>query len=237
MKKGFTLAEVLVTLGIIGVVAALTTPALIQNVGNAKIPPRLQKAKATWEVAAEMLLNEENSNTITGVTMDAELLGRKMSKFMKITKTKHDENGNYDYNYYNGNNSINANHVEGTLGMRFDSDDGVIFYIPYLTNSNHVPEGVKNIPRNQKIGILVVDINGTQQPNVIGKDTFYFNLYNDGSLRPYGSKSANAVDVPNSKFHWDKDGHQEYQCNEDTVYDGKGCTGSIFDNGMKIIYQ
>ena len=36
-NKGFTLAEVLVTLGIIGVVAALTTPALIQNVGDAKI--------------------------------------------------------------------------------------------------------------------------------------------------------------------------------------------------------
>ena len=31
MKKGFTLAEVLITLGIIGVVAALTLPSLIQN--------------------------------------------------------------------------------------------------------------------------------------------------------------------------------------------------------------
>ena len=31
MKKGFTLAEVLITLGIIGVVAAMTMPTLIQN--------------------------------------------------------------------------------------------------------------------------------------------------------------------------------------------------------------
>ena len=30
-KKGFTLAEVLITLGIIGVVAALTMPALINS--------------------------------------------------------------------------------------------------------------------------------------------------------------------------------------------------------------
>ena len=30
-KKGFTLAEVLITLGIIGVVAALTIPGLIAN--------------------------------------------------------------------------------------------------------------------------------------------------------------------------------------------------------------
>ncbi len=31
MKKGFTLAEVLITLGIIGIVAALTIPTLIHN--------------------------------------------------------------------------------------------------------------------------------------------------------------------------------------------------------------
>ena len=31
MKKGFTLAEVLITLGIIGVVAAMTIPTLIAN--------------------------------------------------------------------------------------------------------------------------------------------------------------------------------------------------------------
>ena len=31
MKKGFTLAEVLITLGIIGVVAAMTIPSLIQS--------------------------------------------------------------------------------------------------------------------------------------------------------------------------------------------------------------
>ncbi len=31
MKNGFTLAEVLITLGIIGIVAAMTMPALIAN--------------------------------------------------------------------------------------------------------------------------------------------------------------------------------------------------------------
>ena len=31
MKKGFTLAEVLITLGVIGVVAALTMPNLLQK--------------------------------------------------------------------------------------------------------------------------------------------------------------------------------------------------------------
>lgn len=43
MKRAFTLAEVLITLGIIGVVAALTIPALIQNYKNHETEARLAK--------------------------------------------------------------------------------------------------------------------------------------------------------------------------------------------------
>lgn len=42
-NKGFTLAEVLVTLGIIGVVAALTMPTLIDNHRKAVTETRLEK--------------------------------------------------------------------------------------------------------------------------------------------------------------------------------------------------
>ena len=43
MKRAFTLAEVLITLGIIGIVAALTIPALIQNYKNHETEARLAK--------------------------------------------------------------------------------------------------------------------------------------------------------------------------------------------------
>lgn len=43
MKKGFTLAEVLITLGIIGVVAALTMPTLIQNHKKVVVISKLKK--------------------------------------------------------------------------------------------------------------------------------------------------------------------------------------------------
>ena len=42
-KIGFTLAELLITLGIIGVVAAMTMPALIQNHRNRVVETRLEK--------------------------------------------------------------------------------------------------------------------------------------------------------------------------------------------------
>ena len=44
MKKGFTLAEVLITLGIIGVVAAMTLPTLINNYQKQQTIAQLKKA-------------------------------------------------------------------------------------------------------------------------------------------------------------------------------------------------
>ena len=56
MKKrfGFTLAEVLITLGIIGVVAAMTIPNLIANTNSAKFSSQFKKTLATLNQAALM---------------------------------------------------------------------------------------------------------------------------------------------------------------------------------------
>ena len=43
-KNGFTLAEVLITLGIIGVIAAITLPTLMSDTTSAQIGPKLAKA-------------------------------------------------------------------------------------------------------------------------------------------------------------------------------------------------
>ena len=54
MKRAFTLAEVLITLGIIGVVAAMTIPTLIANTRGVQYRSRLKKAISTISQAAKM---------------------------------------------------------------------------------------------------------------------------------------------------------------------------------------
>lgn len=53
-KSGFTLAEVLITLGIIGVVAAMTIPTLIANTNSAKFKSQYKKTLSTLNQAAKM---------------------------------------------------------------------------------------------------------------------------------------------------------------------------------------
>ena len=71
-KLGFTLAEVLITLGIIGVVAALTAPALVQNAGTAKVGPTLAKVVSTMENANEQILHDEESTKLSSVAKNAD---------------------------------------------------------------------------------------------------------------------------------------------------------------------
>ena len=52
--RGFTLAEVLITLGIIGVVAAMTIPTLIANTRSQQYRSRLKKTISTLSQAARM---------------------------------------------------------------------------------------------------------------------------------------------------------------------------------------
>ena len=60
MRKyiGFTLAEVLITLGIIGIVASLTIPMLIQDYRNNVAETRLKKFYSTMNQAIALSIND-----------------------------------------------------------------------------------------------------------------------------------------------------------------------------------
>ena len=81
-RNAFTLAEVLITLGVIGVVAAMTLPTLIQNYKKHVVETRLARFYTTINQAIQM------SQTVNGDKRDWDILGK---SFLK------DENGDYDY--------------------------------------------------------------------------------------------------------------------------------------------
>lgn len=58
MKKAFTLAEVLITLGIIGIVAAMTLPSVIGHYRKKEIALRLKKFSSTFNNALHMAVAE-----------------------------------------------------------------------------------------------------------------------------------------------------------------------------------
>ena len=62
MKKGFTLSEVLITLGIVGVVAVLAIPGVMRNYQNRLYTAQLQKTYAQISDAIQSIMNDEQTD-------------------------------------------------------------------------------------------------------------------------------------------------------------------------------
>lgn len=69
-QNGFTLAEVLITLGIIGVVASLTAPTLVNSIGESKIGPSLSSFVNTFEVGMQNVLVSDELPRITSTDVN-----------------------------------------------------------------------------------------------------------------------------------------------------------------------
>ena len=171
-KMGFTLTEILITLGIIGVVAAITIPSLFNNTSTGKIGPTLAKAVASFERANKSLLAEKSADALsdTGVTSSGS-------------------------NYF----VALAQHFNGTLtdsNTIITTKDGVGYQ---LRNSATFPLASNSAnPSGTRLGYLLIDINGFENsPNADASDRFYFDIQDDGSLLPWGRGDAYKTSCPN----------------------------------------
>ena len=80
-RFGFTLAEVLITLGIIGVVAAMTIPTLISNTNVAQFKTAYKKALSTLNQAVLMNLAMDDEDFST-LAKEADQSGTKLSALL-----------------------------------------------------------------------------------------------------------------------------------------------------------
>ena len=86
---GFTMAEVLITLGIIGVVAAMTLPGLVAAYRDKVYTAQSKKAYSAVLNAINMAKAAEGLSDYTGIydtSTTSDITARKILKYMKVTK-------------------------------------------------------------------------------------------------------------------------------------------------------
>lgn len=79
MKKGFTLAEVLITLGIIGVIAALTIPGIIGDTSDRQNMTKFKKAHAVLSQALATQVATTGTNARTTTDALSQFFGASMN--------------------------------------------------------------------------------------------------------------------------------------------------------------
>ena len=156
-KSGFTLAEVLISIAIVGVAAALTLPTLSLNVEKKKIGSALMKAINTIESASTFAIQVNDVRKLSEIksiedssVKVSNLLSDLLPKYTKLVPMPYFE--------------------ETAYGTK----DGVVYY-----------KGAKETDEN--LFHIVVDTNGERGPNVIGRDMFDLYVKEDGIVLPKGS--------------------------------------------------
>ncbi|MDD3150314.1 MAG: type II secretion system protein [Candidatus Gastranaerophilales bacterium] len=171
MKKrtGFTLAEVLVVIAIIGIVASIITPMLFGTTNDAELKLAFKKAYSTASQAWLMVVTEnpgvytQKSGWAIGDTKEnrPDLFKEKFN----VIKSCINETGcwpdEYEYNYLLGNN------LNSTKTFSWITADGMCWAAPWYGGDN---------------AHIVVDTNCNKKPNLIGKDIFSFLLGVDGTI-------------------------------------------------------
>lgn len=180
-KAAFTLAEVLITLGIIGVVAAMTMPSLIQNYQEKATVTKLKKCYSLVSQAYVSILNDEGGSDTLQAGDDLEMM-EKFGKYLKYQKTCGRNKGcfpNVTYKSVTGN-GYSKWEDDTTDRSRAILTDGTLI----MFNKSAMWEGEGNYLYAQ----IYVDINGFKGPNQLGRDFFYFYI-NPEKIVPAGAKA------------------------------------------------
>lgn len=180
-KAAFTLAEVLITLGIIGVVAAMTMPSLIQNYQEKATVTKLKKCYSLVSQAYVSILNDEGGSDTLQAGDDLEMM-EKFGKYLKYQKTCGRNKGcfpNVTYKSVTGN-GYSKWEDDTTDRSRAILTDGTLI----MFNKSAMWRGEGNYLYAQ----IYVDINGFKGPNQLGRDFFYFYI-NPEKIVPAGAKA------------------------------------------------
>ena len=172
--RAFTLAELLITLSIIGVIAILVVPNVTQNTTEKTNIAKLQTTIESLNSAVEQMKIKERTSYIP----DTSLFQTPTNFFDTYMKLSTDCAGttnkcfNSTYQTVGGTNTYNpTSHIRPKGSAILTSGAAVGFEPNAMYNSN-----------SSFIGIFYIDVNGTAGPNIIGRDFFAIYVQPDSML-------------------------------------------------------
>lgn len=239
MKKAFTLAEVLITLGIIGVVAALTLPSVVQNFQKRSLEVATQKFYSVMLQAIKQYMADEGVDDLRQSSLirydddsDETIIAKDDEFFKKYLKAQICEDGCFADNY-----KTQAGEISYAIGKSTDYDIKGRYLLPDGMVVDSYTYGA--LGDNYTPGYIYVDINGRKGPNKIGYDLwgmaiFYDGIIDESELIPECRKNneclyghENAKEIRDNRFE---------ECRTQETGNYGGCFGHFLENGFKFDY-
>jgi len=197
-KIAFTLAEVLITLGVIGVVAAITIPSLIKTYQEKVTVNKVKKMYSTLNQALKLAINDYGEVSLWDYGGGNRWTQESAEKFWNYFKTyfkiardckaeekctintiKFLDDENYEYT---------TNYDSSTNYKKIILNDGSLLW--FRTNGEFCQ--YSDARESNVCAILCYDVNGIKKPNTLGKDIFVFQIKSNAvATHPYDDCSLN----------------------------------------------
>jgi len=225
MRKrcGFTLSEVLITLGIIGVITAMTIPALMNRTQNREIVVAFKKNYSEISQAVARLQTDNGGIIAGGIGSNAAGLLAILQNYMNFSKVCLSNSYTEGCATYAGVNAVNVKFLNGNNYL-WTSDftyPGAIMQngsVIILNNFDANCNGLYTFTTPTICVEFLIDVNGSKSPNIYGRDILLLYLTATGII-PGGSHGDRAATTPAS-----------YGCIDSGVVDssdGEGCAARI----------
>lgn len=205
-KKGFTLSEVMITIGLVGVLAAILIPATTKiTPSNNKV--MLRKANYTLQKIISTMINDDTNYPTdqTGTTTDTAVTVERGFNYVTIPTGSNVPAGNnkFCYLFTQGLNLLSTVNCAVGSTWAFTTTDGILWTI-YTTGFNLNATDFSST-------LVTVDVNGAKAPNCsedalsnptvsactgtkIDPDSFQFGIRYDGKIQvPTTDATATAI--------------------------------------------
>lgn len=243
-KMAFTLAEIIIVIGIVGIVAEITIPMLVNNTQKTIYAT---SAKTTYAKVNSVLVKLALDNGCIGDLKCTGLfnlnsdptsanLGNAIDNYFKVVKTCGNASGGGCFStvYPNFDRTGTAtNYDNDTNAFKFVTNDGMYYYISNNNDSCASFSNSKSNHMKQRCGSILVDTNGPKLPNAMGRDVFKFWISNGKGPALYPAGGPDDYNGTTDAW-WNASSGPRGCGNNDNS--GTSCAGRIFEKGWIMDY-
>ena len=235
------MAEVLVTIGIIGLLAAVLLPSINSNVVKKQYATALRSISTNIsdKIQAQMALEDVGEvGDLKAFVNNTDVSGFRKD-FAKIIDMRPAPD-NLTFKTLNGKPATDLAWASNTwsadiLGVM---KNGGILMIGNYSQNGTSNTAIATIQANggamyRNYATMFIDVNGYKKPNIIGRDIFRFELGQDGTLYPMGGKDSSIFSgFTDSAWRTTNSWHG---CKDKSSY-GLGCAGRIRESNWVMNY-
>lgn len=198
-KSAFTLTETLLTMAILGVIAAMTIPGLTMSMQKSEHVSGMKKAYSTLAQATNKMNFANDLANYTKFWDNDNIFWKELTKQLNTMKIcNNNESGCFTKKEIKKLDGSSAGVIDGKNYTVRTTDGYCYQYTPGAVEATTY--GIEEKDAQKALGTFLVDINGDGNPNTIGRDLYYFIYVEDKGIVPAGFFDHSSCKKDNSGY-------------------------------------